>query len=314
MVSLPASVLARYRRFSLYNSPYAAHDRGRAVDLYPDDPAGVADDRRRGAAAPSPVAGEVIETRTVACPDRPYAVGEDHLVVVATDPDGYAEGRLARILHVDPAVEPGDRVAVGDPLGRTVRSGFFGRWVADHIHLGFRPPEANPVRASGSLALSVDVDVEPIAWDGVGTVVDVGPTYARLDAPAHPDPDDREWPDGDAPTWVGLAGEEDRPLDGGLPHYGGGGSLSGGATGAVSLLGTEVATAADGDVAVTGRDLDWGSVGVYANGVRATGLSLFASRVDFGTKLVFHEGHDFAVGDEVTVRVRPVADRIRLDD
>jgi hypothetical protein len=27
-VPLPAGVLARYERFSLYNSPYVAHDRG----------------------------------------------------------------------------------------------------------------------------------------------------------------------------------------------------------------------------------------------------------------------------------------------
>ncbi|MFC4548866.1 hypothetical protein ACFO3H_00970, partial [Halorussus sp. GCM10023401] len=35
MVALDAEVLARYPRFSLYNSPYDAHDEGCAIDLYP---------------------------------------------------------------------------------------------------------------------------------------------------------------------------------------------------------------------------------------------------------------------------------------
>jgi hypothetical protein len=37
-VTLSAGVLDRYDQFMLYNSPYVAHDRGRAVDLYPGDP------------------------------------------------------------------------------------------------------------------------------------------------------------------------------------------------------------------------------------------------------------------------------------
>jgi len=70
-VTLSSSVLDRYRRFSRFNSPYPAHDDGCAIDLYPDSEAGI-----------SPVAGVVRETRTVGCPDRPYAADEDHLIVV----------------------------------------------------------------------------------------------------------------------------------------------------------------------------------------------------------------------------------------
>ncbi|MFB6177648.1 MAG: hypothetical protein ABEI99_10975, partial [Halobaculum sp.] len=53
-VSLPQAVVDRYRRFSLYNSPYPAHDRGHGIDLYPETNVGV-----------SLVAGEVLDTRTV---------------------------------------------------------------------------------------------------------------------------------------------------------------------------------------------------------------------------------------------------------
>jgi len=279
MVTLSGDVVDRYERFSLYNSPYPAHDRGRAVDLYPGE---------NGGPAPSPVAGEVLDTRTVRCPDRPYAVAEDHLIVIDVG------DRVARVLHVDPAVSPGDTVAVGDSLGTLVRSGFFGQWVDDHLHLGFRAPDANPYRASGSLPLALDVVVDPVPWDGTGTVAAVGPTHVTLDAPTH-----------SGAGFAAIASDEGVPLDGGLVHYGGGGAF-GGHEGQLSLLGCAVGVA-------DGRDVAWNDVAVRANGQRATGLSLFASRIGVGAKLVFHEGHGFAVGDAVRVTVEPTDDRIRLD-
>ncbi|MFC6730934.1 hypothetical protein ACFQDG_19965, partial [Natronoarchaeum mannanilyticum] len=135
-VTLPEETISRYRRFSLYNSPFDAHDRGRAIDLYPAAGETV---------APSPVAGEVVDTRTVRAPPKPYAAEHDHLIVVDQG------DRIARILHVEPAVEPGESIAVGDPLGELVRAGFFAPWVPNHIHLGFRSADANPYRAAGSL-------------------------------------------------------------------------------------------------------------------------------------------------------------------
>lgn len=297
-VPLSASLLDRYARFSCYNSPYPAHDRGAAVDLYPDD-----------GTAPAPVPGEVVATRTVACPDRHYAVDEDHLIVVDVA-DDWADGRgadlLARVLHVDPGVDAGDWVDAGDSLGASVRSGFFGRWVDDHLHLGFRPTDANPYRASGSIPVEPQVAITGTPWDGTGTVVETGETYVRLDAPAHPDPG----------SWAAIAADDGTPLDGGLAHYAGGGAYAtvraGGAAaaGSVSLLGTEVGTASPR--AGTGADVAWDELAIDVNGERATGLSLFASRGAFGAKLVFHEGHEFAVGDAVTVTVSPAASSIRL--
>ncbi|MFB6119292.1 hypothetical protein [Halosegnis sp.] len=280
MVTLPGSVVGRYERFSLYNSPYPAHDGGNAIDLYPGE---------NGGLAPSPVAGKVLDTRTVACPSRPYAAEEDHLILVDTD------DYVARILHVDPAVSAGDRVAIGDPLGQLVRSGFFGRWVDDHIHLGFRPPDANHYRASGSLPLALDVDVRALSWDGTGTVVATGPEHVLLDAPT---------PDSDGTRFAALASDEGIPLDGGLAHYAGGGTFRS-YEGLISLLDCPVGIAA-------GRDVTWADVAITANGRRATGLSLFATRMPVGAKLVFHKGHDFAVGDSLTVGVNPTADPVQL--
>ncbi|WP_435196847.1 hypothetical protein [Natronomonas sp. EA1] len=268
MVTLPGSVVSRYPRFSLYNSPYPAHDTGCAVDLYPET-----ND------APSPVAGEIIDTRTVSCPPKPYAGEHDHLILV--DMGEY----VARILHVDPGVEPGDRVEVGDSLGEMVRSGFFGQWVDNHIHLGVREPTQNAYRASGSLPLHLDVAVTGIPWDGTGTVVETGPTHVQLDGP-----------EGSERGFVAIAADEGVPLDGGLPHYTGGGVLAP-HEGPVSLLGTRVGAA-------TGRDTTWNDVQVVANRTRATGLSLFASREKFGAKVVFHEGHTFEEGEEIEVVIR----------
>jgi len=287
--TLPESVLSRYPRFTLYNSPYAAHDRGHAIDLYPG-----ADD------APSPVAGEVLDVKSYRAPPKDYATDEDHLILIqcAERSPGTTAGHVARLLHVEPSVEPGDRVAVGDSLGTLVRTGYFAPWVDNHVHLGFRDPDANLYRASGSIPLSVEVGIEPLAWDGTGTVVDRGDTYVVLDEPTHPAPGDR---------FVGIAPDGGGVIDGGLRHYEGGGLLgeSGSAVdrpdGPVSLLGTRI-----GDV--DGRDLAWADVAVYANGERVAGLSLFLARDDgFGAKLIAPD-NGFAVGDDIAVSIRPTDD------
>lgn len=303
-VTLPADVLGRYRRFTLYNSPYAAHDHGCAVDLYPGDATHPDPEDGDPVVAPSPVAGEVVDVRTVAAPTRPYAAPEDHLLLVDTaagpDPPETAasEAPIARLLHVDPAVEPGDRVAVGDSLGRLVRAGFFAPWVANHLHLGFRARDADPHRAAGSLPLALDseLDLRPVAWDGTGTVVARGDTYAVLDSPTHPAP-------GEAFAGVAATGERGDAvgvLNGGLPHYEGGGLL--GATGGrgapewsgpVSLAGRRVGV-------VDGRDVTWDDLTVRANGAPVRGIALAPGRDRLGLKLV-GESVDLEPGTHVTV-------------
>ncbi len=298
MVTLDGDVLARYPRASLYNSPYPAHNAGCAVDLYPDsaaerseaagrasgETASSAAGGRAGRArrAPSPVAGEVVETRTVRCPSKPYAADHDHLVVVDTGE------YLARILHVEPAVEPGDTVDLGGDLGRMVRSGFFAPWVANHVHLGFRERDGDAVRASGSLPLDIDAPIEPVSWDGTGEVVETGETYALLDAPEHPTPGD---------ALAGVATDGGGVLDGGFPHYEGGGVLGRASSDeAVSFLGREVGDTTDG------RTVAWRDVTVTADGGPIHGLSLWLGSDRLGVKLVAPD-REFAVGDRVAVAV-----------
>ncbi|APX97911.1 hypothetical protein [Natronorubrum daqingense] len=288
VVRLPETVLAQYRRFSLYNSPYPAHDEGCAIDLYP----GTLRDGRT-TTAPSPVSGTVLETTAVRAPPKPYAPEHDYLILLECDGPGDLAGLTARILHVEPSVEAGQRVERGDSLGELVRAGFFAPWVDNHLHVGFRRPDQNPRRASGSLSLEAGVDVAGLEWDGTGTVVSTGETYAVLDAPAHPDPGE---------TFVGIRADGGGVLDGGLPHYDGGG-IYGRDSGARSLE-QPVSLNDDRLGAVAGRTIEWDDVVVTADGEAITGLSLFCARDDaFGAKLICPETA-FSVGDSVRVRVR----------
>ena len=265
-VTISEDVLHRYYRFTLYNSPFVAHDQGRAIDLYPsNDP------------VPSPVAGTVTETRQVRAPPKPYAVEHDYLILVDTGE------WIARLLHVDPAVEPGDRIAVGDPLGESVRVGFFAPWVPNHIHLGFRPDDADPYRASGSVPIALGAQPHGLSWNGTGTVRAAGETWARLDRPTHPAPGER---------FVGLE-SGGGVLDGGFPHYDAGGLLGGGTTAAIA--GRTVGT-------VEGREVTWGNWTVNANGAPVRGIALFCARDRFGIKLV-GEDLELAVGDRVSVTI-----------
>jgi hypothetical protein len=269
MVVLSAEAVGYFDRFSLYNSPYPAHRHGHAVDLYP--PSGAE-------CAPSPVAGTVVETRASRAPSRPGAEDLDYLIVVDTGE------YLARMLHVEPVVREGTEIDVGDELGRLVDSGYFAPWVGPHVHLGFRQPGTNAVRATGSEPLRVAVPVRPIPWDGTGTVVNRAATYVDLDAPGHPDPG--EWYGGLATDTEGLA------IDGGLPHYDGGGVFPD-SDGSVSLLGTTVGKA-------SARDLAWADVTVRLDGEPVTGLSLVCGRVDTSVRVVCPD-RSVPVGTSVTV-------------
>ncbi|MFC6716319.1 hypothetical protein ACFQGT_07555 [Natrialbaceae archaeon GCM10025810] len=292
-VTLDERVLGRYRRFSLYNSPYPAHDAGCAIDLYPGTLR-----TGRTTAAPSPVSGTVLETRTVRAPPKPYAPEHDHLILLECEDPKPLEGLIARVLHVEPSVEAGDRVERGDSLGRLVRAGFFAPWVDNHLHVGFRRPDQNPHRASGSLPIDLGIDIRPLEWDGTGAVVETGETYAVLDAPAHPNPGEE---------FVGIRTDDGGVLDGGLPHYDGGGVHGRSAPtgdGVVSLNGDRLGTLDD-----DGRTVAWDDVTVTANGDPITGLSTFCARDgDFGAKLICPE-RSLEVGERVRVRVRPSSSR-----
>lgn len=290
MVELPPATLDPFEAFTCYNSPYVAHDNASAIDLYP-----------RSRLAPSPVAGEVVMIERVRAPWQPYARAYDYVVGIDTSRGSHpvtidGEGAIARLLHLDPSIELGDSVDIGDELGTLLRAGFFAPWVANHLHLGFRPSTADLRRARGSDPLSLDVPVDPIAWDGTGTVDRAERTFIELEVD---DPSIKS-----NTSWVGLGDDDGRIIDGGLPHYPNGGILNrlndrmhDGYQRTIRLLGTPIGTA-------TGPSVVWDDVLVQANGEAVTGLSLFCGRPgSFAIKLV-KPGHSFEIDETVTVTIR----------
>ncbi len=293
-LTVPAVCFEPYVRFALYDSPYRAHDRGCAVDLFP----GTLRDGRT-TVAPSPVSGTVLETRTVRAPPKPYAPDHDHLLVLECTGPGPLAGLVARILHVEPSVEVGDQIARGDSLGTLVRAGFFAPWVDNHLHVGFRRPDQNRHRASGSLPLEPGVDLHPLAWDGRGSVVATGERYVMLDTPSHPAPGERFA--GIAVTGRTAAGESvTGVLDGGLPHYERGGihlsepqRLE-----SVSLAGQSL-----GPVGADGRTIDWRHCGIRANGNAVTGIAAVCWQdAGPGVKLICPD-HEFKVGEAIVLSI-----------
>lgn len=273
MVRVATKGLELFDRFSLYNSPYPAHDRGHAIDLYP------AENR-----APSPVSGTVETIVETAAPVRADAEATDYLIIIDTG------SHLARVLHVDPAVREGDHVSIGDDLGRLIDSGYFAPWVGPHLHLGFRDRSANPTRATGSHPVTISTSIQPVPWDGTATVIETQPTYVDLDAPTHPNP---------GTTYAGLATQSgEAALDGGLPHYEGGG-LFPARTGSVSVLGTVIGRSEDGDIS-------WNDITVRVCGSPVLGLSLAFGRDTVPIRLVCPD-HTLTNGERVSVSIRPPA-------
>ncbi len=113
--------------FSFANSPYYAHKRLSAVDIYSPS----------GEEVVSPFTGELVFYRIV---------HREHV-------SGYIVGDYyIRLLHVKPYQELGDKIVIGAPLGSLVESPFFYPWTDLHMHLEVREkPEF--IRASGGLRL-----------------------------------------------------------------------------------------------------------------------------------------------------------------
>jgi hypothetical protein len=185
-------------RYAFFNSPYPPHKLNSSVDLYPVEP--------YGGDARSPVDGEVVLLRKVKAPSGHGFEAADHdSVIVVRNKDN--PDTVTKMLHTDPLVQIGDTVKVGDVIGTTLRSGYYGAGTSPHIHTEIRRPD-DPIRARGGYRLKrIDDRIgEPVS-ELTGEVVDVQPeyTFIRLNS-----------------TSTGLVGEvNDTPaiLDGGIPYY-----------------------------------------------------------------------------------------------
>lgn len=188
-------------RYAFYNSPYPAHRLSTGVDIYPV--VGF------GEVAGSPVSGEVIQIRKVEAPrGRNF---EDQGYDVVTVFKSLENPRVViKTLHLEPVVECGDVLEVGQAMGVLIRSGYYGFSTAPHIHVEVRPP-SDPLRVRGGFRMRRLLDVgspEPLdELKGVVTGSTLGYTVAKLEGvPAH-----------GVPCTVGGA---PGLLDGGIPYYG----------------------------------------------------------------------------------------------
>ncbi len=125
--------------FSFFNSPYPSHKLTTGIDVYPN--------LNFMELAPSPVSGEVLQIRKVKAPKgRLFQdAGYDVAVLLRSNEN---KDIVIKLLHMNPCVEVGDWVKVGDFIGSLLRSGYYGWGTSPHIHVEVRRPE-DPLRARG---------------------------------------------------------------------------------------------------------------------------------------------------------------------
>jgi hypothetical protein len=185
-------------RYAFFNSPFPPHKLNSSVDLYPRG--------EFGGDAYSPVDGEVELIRKVKAPQGHGFTAADHETVIVIrnkeNPD-----TVTKLLHADPLVEVGDSVRVGDAIGYTLRSGYYGWGTSPHFHAEVRAP-GDPIRARGGyrvrrLDVSVGTPVDEIA----GEVIETRPEYTFLKI------------QGSSSGLVGHVNGEPAIFDGGIPYY-----------------------------------------------------------------------------------------------
>ncbi|MGC8849857.1 MAG: hypothetical protein ACP5QI_05225, partial [Candidatus Bathyarchaeia archaeon] len=190
--------------FSFANSPYYAHRRLSAVDIYP--PRGLLE-------ALSPVDGRIRFVKAISS-------GMDYAIILESLDDPNVS---IKILHVRPelGLKPGDKVGVGEGLGRIVWSPFYDFWTDPHIHVEVRPT-SDPLRARGGFELNLEALTERLTFNlsqeaeepspKALRVEEVNERYALLKGAG-------SVPCFASPFQLSLKGFTGY-LEGGIPHYG----------------------------------------------------------------------------------------------
>lgn len=183
--------------FSISNSPYPAHVLRTAVDIYSEYPY-------------LPVVEGIVK-KIIRIPSG-YKVcnsESDEWVMIISLP---GSGGVLKVLHVRPSVRVGERLYLGDELGKFVRTYHFYPWTEPHMHVELRRA-ADPVRALGgyrlfpqSELLNVLSEYRCVDREGY-KVISVEERYCLLR------PVGGGYPCAQTSDLKGF-------LDGGLPHYG----------------------------------------------------------------------------------------------
>ncbi|MFW9819553.1 MAG: hypothetical protein ACFFE5_08075 [Candidatus Thorarchaeota archaeon] len=137
--------------FSVGTSPYYAHQHGLAIDIYHDLALENYD-------VISPISGKVLKIKTLKAPKPRFMDGidVDYLTLISNQSNSESVWKL---MHVNPVVDVGDEVRIGDLLGKTIRNGYFAYWSSPHLHLELRPSN-DAIRARGGKEFSLAIENE----------------------------------------------------------------------------------------------------------------------------------------------------------
>lgn len=126
--------------FSIGTSPYYAHQHGLAIDIYQNL-------SLENYEVLSPIAGKILKIKPLIAPKPKFIGGlaKDYLILI----NNPSNPKLVwKLMHVKPSISAGDEINIADPLGKTIRNGYFAYWSSPHLHLEVRPSD-DAIRARG---------------------------------------------------------------------------------------------------------------------------------------------------------------------
>ncbi len=135
--------------FSIGTSPYYSHQHGLAIDVYHNltlDNYNVV----------SPVAGKILKIKKLKAPKPKFLKGVDfdYLILISN----FSNSDIVwKLMHVKPFIQLGDKIEIGDPIGKTIRNGYFAYWSSPHLHLELRPFN-DAIRARGGKNFSLTIE------------------------------------------------------------------------------------------------------------------------------------------------------------
>lgn len=134
---------------SIGTSPYYSHQHALAIDIYHK----ISIENYK---ALSPVNGNVIKIKKQLAPTPkfPDGINRDYVLLIENETNS---DMVYKILHVNPEVQKGDKIKIGDPLGNTLKNGYFAPWSSPHLHLEVRK-SMDPIRARGGLPFKLSYE------------------------------------------------------------------------------------------------------------------------------------------------------------
>lgn len=243
-------------RYSFFDTPYIGHKLGTAVDVYFEDKVLFPFEE-----------GKLVEVKKIKTP-RYIPVRDDYLLI-------FEVGDFClKVLHVEPELEVGERVSLGDEIGELRLSGFFSPWSDKHAHFELRKCE-DRYRARGGLTIFPKVrPLVPVAEGREFKVVEKTAHYYWLKP-------------------LKTRGKGITPfgsIEGGLPHYRYGAIFNGNKA---MLFGKAISAE---KILENGVGIFKANFEVLANGNKVRGVGVYCN--EGRIKLI---GGDFEVGDAVNI-------------